>query len=97
MEGAPLAAVGPRLLSEDLGEHGGRVGAPGQQVTVVAVGGEAHVSRLELRQGRHAGGLLADVDVEVADGVLAGQVDQPLLEAADDQHPAQVVREAIGP
>ena len=95
MEGAALAAVGSGLLAEDLGEHGGRVGAPGKQVTVVPVGGEAHVSRLELCQGRHPGGLLPDVHMEVTDGVLAGQLYEPLLEAADDQHPAQVVAQPI--
>jgi hypothetical protein len=85
---AALAAVVARLLAEDLGEHAAGVRAAGQQVAVVAVGGEDHVAVGEQLERDDAGDLLADRHVEVPDVGGLGQRDQRLLEAADHEHAA---------
>ena len=96
VERAALAPVDARGLAQDLREHAGRIHAARQQVAVVAVRGVGDVAVPQVRERRHARGLLADVDVEVADVVGLGQADERLLEAADPEHRPELGDELVG-
>ena len=89
VHGAAAAAVGALVLAHQLGEHPGRVQALGQAVAVAAVGRGDDVGgpkRPARADGRR---LLPDREVdEAGDLAVAVERGHPLLEAADQQHPA---------
>ena len=82
--------------AEDLGEDTPGVGAAREQVAVIAVRREDVIVGGEARERRHAGRLLADVDVIVA-AKIAGivQRDETLLEMTDEEHPAAKVEQSL--
>ena len=93
---AAAPTVRPRVLGHQLGEHPGRVEALRQAVTVAAVGRGDHVVRAERPARADGRGLLPDREVhEAGDLTVAVQRGDPLLEAADHEHPA-VQLEQVG-
>ena len=67
MKRSPFAFVGTGHLAEDLRVHGAGIHTPGQQVAMVAVGGERKVAFFEQSERRDARCFLTDIDVEVTD------------------------------
>ena len=99
MNGAAAAAVEPGGAPEDLRHGAAGIGATGQHMAMVAMGGVETVARLQHRHDRGAGRLLPDIEVIVPDKLLLHRHPQHvLLEAADDQHgleqaPSQLTRQ----
>ena len=84
---AALAAADAGGLAAQLGHERARVGAAGQGVAVVAVGGDEVVVGPQQAHGADAHRFLADVEVqEAADLALDVELGAALLEAADEQH-----------
>ena len=88
-----VQSVGP---PQDFREQPFRFGAAREQVAVVSVRGEEIIIRAEARNGRDAGGLLADVKVVVAaEHALIVQRHQTLFEVADHEHPPAQFQQII--
>ena len=89
VHGAAAAAVRALVLAHQLGEHPGRVQALGQAVAVAAVGRGDDVRRAQGPARADGRRLLPDGEVdEAGDFAVAIERGHPLLEAADQQHPA---------
>ena len=88
--GAPLAVAGG--AADDLGQDFLGVAALGDDIAVVAMGGEDIIVGVQPVAYRHAGGFLADVNMEVAAnqaGVFVVEADAMFFGAPDHQHLAQ--------
>ncbi len=92
---AALAAADPADLAAQLGHQRPRVGAAGEGVAVVAVGGDEVVVGAQQAHRPHRHRLLADVQVEeAADLPLHVDLGATLLEAPDEEH-GPVLRERL--
>ena len=68
----------------------------GEQMTMVSMRSKEIIIRAEARNGRHAGGLLADVKVIVAaEHALIVQRHQAFFEVPDEKHPAAQLQQII--
>ena len=82
-----LGAADPADLAAQLGEQGPGVGAAGEGVPVVAVGGDDVVVGAQQAHRAHAHRFLPDVEVEeAADLPFHVELRAALLETADEQH-----------
>ena len=79
----------PLRLAHDLGHQPERVAGAGEEVPVAAVVGEYMVLFAEVLDDRDRIGLLADARVRrPVEQAAFEQIEQALLEAADEAHPA---------
>ena len=93
---AALAAADPGGLAAELGQERTRVGAAGERVAVVAVGGDEVVVGAQEAHRPDPHRFLSDVEVEeAADLPLDVELGAALLEAADEEH-GPVVDERFG-
>ena len=88
MKRAAFAFVQAVDAAEDLGEQPLRLDAAGEQMAMISVRGEEIVVGAQARERRHAGGLLADIEMVVAaEHAFVMQRHEILFEVADDEHP----------
>ena len=84
---AAATAVQAGCAAQNLGQPRAGIGAAGENMPVIAVGGCQMVLRRERRDRRHAGSFLAYVEMIVAaEMTVAGQLHDGFLESAYQQH-----------
>ena len=96
VERSTLAPTVASRSPEDLGIHRPRFSTPGDQVAVIAVVRKGEISLLEERECRDTGRFLTDVDMEVPDVAVTGQLDEFLLEPSCNDHSFQEHHQGFG-